>query len=370
MNTTSDSGSGGKGKRDISPIERCLGSDICPNCPWLIEQGGSCPGCDGSYHQGCVKQRCELHCDDCGCGEGSRIPGYCGRMAIVWPEGRESLQELFEAKVPYYMPEPLPLYFPLIPVIYPEIRDYRIPVQFPQIDAWAVPIDKVADLEGRFYSEDLKDYLMLSPGRKLILYSGTSAAYRLMLWEKGHQIDYKRYRINYWIPAYFPILERDAKLNQFAQTRRQQLHTIQIQSQFVWFRLGENVPVEFLAPLREAASALIMGQDAHGAHSLAALYDEVQLADWWFPPYTAFFIVGSVCDLPISKQRLCYEINSAWLERALAGRNLSNEKEPGLSRAELLTVNLEKALARVYADMARRRGTAKDEPPPDAPEEA
>ena len=48
-------------------------------------------------------------------------------------------------------------------------------------------------------------------------------------------------------------------------------------------------------------------------------------ADSWFPPETAFFVVGSPRWLGLSKERTCFEINTDWLMRALKGRDLAGK---------------------------------------------
>ena len=79
------------------------------------------------------------------------------------------------------------------------------------------------------------------------------------------------------------------------------------------------------------------------------LYDEVRIANAWFSPETAFFVVGRYQDLPLSNERTYFEINSAWLLRGLKGRNLANQPEPTLKIDELLKQNLEEALDDIYS---------------------
>jgi len=232
-------------------------------------------------------------------------------------------------------------------VIYAQIEKYGIPEQFPEIDAWAVPIHKVASREGKFRSADLKGYLGLPPDRKLILSTCAPDDYQEMLWEKGPQMDYKGHGIDYWFPAHFSIYDDDSKLYQFLNAKRQQLHAIWSESQFVWFRLGEHIPKEFLTPIHSAPSVLISTSQMDFKRNRFLLHKEVRIADRWFPPESAFFVVGGTKDLPIDSERKCFEINSTWLMRGLRGHNLQRQKERNLTIGEVLTLNLKETLDNV-----------------------
>lgn len=338
-----------------SPIV-CPGEECCLGCSWSSLNGGYCAGCEKDYQQRCVKRICILNCDTCSGGRHAFTPGCCGRAPASW---LEQWERLLREPIPDYAPMSLPIRCRLIPVIYAQIKKYRIPEQFPQIDTWAVPIHKVASRKGRFRSNDLKEYLGLPNDRKLILSTCAADDYQEMLWKEGQQLrlgrqqvrgmDYEQHNIDYWFPGHFSVYDDDSKLYQFISAKRQQLHAILTKSQFVWFRLGEDIPVNFLAPIRKAASVLISTQQMYSKHNRAILNNEVRVADSWFSPETAFFVVGSRRHLPISSKRTCFEINSNWLMRALKGRNMANRPEPNLTKGELLAQNLKEVLENVHA---------------------
>jgi hypothetical protein len=229
-------------------------------------------------------------------------------------------------------------------MIYAQIRDLKIPEQFPQIDVWAAPIHKVADRKGKFRSNDLKDYLGLPPDRKLILSTSAPDDFQETLWEKGPEMNYARHGIDYWFPAHFSIYDNDSKLYQFASAKRQQMHALWTRSQFVWFRLGEHIPVEFLTPIRKAPSVLFSTTNMRSNQNRALLRNEVKIADRWFPPQTAFFVVGGLQELPIGRERSCYEINSIWINRGVRGYNMADKKNMRFKRPEVLKNNLKEAL--------------------------
>ena len=328
---------------------QCLGPTLCQTCSWSIHNDGDCCGCDDDYQQRCLKRICGLGCYTCSGGKHARVFGCCGRAPASW---REYWDRLLEYSMPDYAPEPLQIDCLFIPIIYAQIRKHRIPEQFPQIDAWAVPIHKVANRKGKFHSDDLKDYLGLPPDRKLILSTSAPDDYQEMLWEKGPRMDYKRHGIDYWFPAHFSIYDDDSKLYQFTSAKRQQLHAIWTKSQFVWFGLGEHIHIEFIAPIRNASSILIYTGRINNKRRRTILKEEVRVADNWFPAETAFFIVGGRRHLSISSQRLCYEINSNWLMRGLMGHNLARVKDMGVPKEQVLINNLKEVLENVHSSIS------------------
>lgn len=329
-----------------SPMfKECPGQTLCSECFWSVLNGGCCPGCNKDYQQRCLKRICAFTCYTCSGGRHARVAGCCGRAPASW---RERWHRLLEYSVPDYAPEPLQINCRLIPVIYAQIRNHNIPEQFPQIDAWAVPIHKVTNRNGKFRSSDLKDYLGLPPDRKLLLSSCGPDDYQEMLWGKGPRMDYEQHGIDYWFPAHFSIYDDDSKLYQFANAKRQQMHAIWTKSQFVWFRLSEHIPIEFLTPIRNAPSVLISTNQMYSWRNRAILREEVEKADRWFPAETAFFVVGGRRLLSITSGRTCYEINSNWLMRGLMGHNLARKKEDSLKKDEVLIRNLKEVLENVH----------------------
>jgi len=260
------------------------------------------------------------------------------------------LKETLETSVENYAPVPLGLRNLVIPVIYrrDEYLKTNIAERFPDVDAWAVPIYEVCSLNGVFYSEDLKDYLNLPKDRKLILSTYAPDDYQEMLWEKRYELNQEKYRkhgIDYWFPGHFSNYMDDNKLYQFLSVKRQQIHAIDTRSQFVWFDLGQNIPIKFLNPIRDAASVLISTSQINKKDgSLPILENEVRQADEWFPKETAFFIVGGTRILPsISDERALFEFNTNWIQRGIHGRDHLGRKSE-LPKKELLRKNLEEVL--------------------------
>lgn len=265
---------------------------------------------------------------------------------------REKLEKLLKYTVPAHTIAKLSIRCRLVPVIFPQIGEYKIPEHFPQIDTWAVPIHKVASIKKGFRSDNLKKYLGLPSDKKLILSTSAPDDYQEMLWKKGPQMCYEEHGIDYWFPAHFSIYDDDSKLYQFVNAKRQVMHAIWTKSQFFWFRLGEHLPVKFMEPIHKAASVIISTQQMYSRHNRAILNREVQIADKWFPPETSFFVVGGLRNLPISSERTCFFINSNWLMCALKGRNLAGKRENDLKVEELLIKNLKVALENVHPTLS------------------
>ncbi len=334
---------------DPKTLERyrdCPGVELCSECFWAKKNGGFCNGCNSDYQQRCFKRTSKLDCTTCGGGSHARTFGYCGRTLKMWPEWQEGLKEILETPEENYAPEPLEIKNRVIPVIWHQepLTHMKIPEEFPEIEAWAVPIYKVSNLKGEFRADDLKDYSNLPKDRKLILSTYAYDNYQEMLWEKGVGMNYREHGIDYWFPGHFSIYMDDSKLYQFLSAKRQQIHAVRTKSQFVWFGLGQNIPVEFLNPIRDAASVLISTSHMDSKESRPILEKEVRKADEWFPKETSFFVVGGTHNFPpISNDRACYEINSRWLVSALKGKNLSKRKHK-VSREKLLVINLKEVL--------------------------
>ena len=306
-------------------LSECPGKALCVECFWWDHKGGWCPGCDEDYQNRCLKRVCNYNCYDCSGGKRARVPGCCGRIVVLQHSWRDKFKKLLEYPVAPYTPAPPEVKFRLIPVIYPQIRKFKIPDKFSQIDAWAVPSHKVTDRKGQFKAGDLKDYLSMPNHKKLILVTCAPDDYQEMLWEKGPQMEYKKHGVDYWFPGHFSIYDDDSKLYQFVSAKRQQIHATLTRSQFVWFRLGENIPVEFLTPIRNAPAVLFSTNQMYTKRNSDILLKGGKSADSWFPPETAFFVVGSPRWLGLSKERTCFEINTDWLMRALKGRDLAGK---------------------------------------------
>lgn len=268
---------------------------------------------------------------------------------MLWRVWRDRFKEILEYPLENYSPAPLNIMCRLIPVLYPEVRKYKIPEQFPQIDAWATTIRRVANLKGQFHSDDLKDYLGLPLDRKLILNTSAPDDYEEMLWEKGPEMKFKEHGIDYWFPGHFSIYDNDSKLYQFISAKRLQIHAAWIQSQFVWCCLSENITIKFYKSVQQAASVLVSTNDINSKQDKERLLIEMKIADDWFAPKTSFFVIGSKNLLGLPKKRNIYTINTSWLVRARKGRDLTgkllvNKKNKLMPTSERLTNNLKEAI--------------------------
>lgn len=328
------------------------GPELCAHCFLYSGNGGVCGGCDREYQGRCLKRRCRYGCATCAGGRHARTYGVCGSVAVLWPSWRDQLQKLLEAPLQAYAPASLPLRSSLIPMVSTDVRKHHLPERFPEIDAWAVALHRVADRKCRFRSRDLKDYLGIPADRRLILSTCSPDDYQEMLWTLGDRFDPASHGVDFWFPAHFSIYDDDSKMYQFTSAKRQQIHAAWTRSHFVWFRLGETIPVDFLAPIRQAANVLISTQQMFSRRNRSILEAEVRIADRWFGPNTSFFIVGRIGNLPIGAKRKRYEFNSRWLVTAMRGRDLANNPRPQLSRTELLAANLREALHDVQRSLA------------------
>jgi hypothetical protein len=340
------------GLRPTGSLESCPGSVQCGRCFWSRSNGGLCTGCDDAYRARCLKRECWLECDVCSGGRHARTPGCCGRTAVSGEAPPRWLLDLLHAEVPEYAPQPLAVRCRLIPVIYAQLRHLRLPEQFPEIDAWAVPIHKVASRRGRFRSSDLKDYLGLPADRRLILSTCAPDDYQEALWELGDAVRYAEHGIDHWFPGHFSVYSGDSKLYQFVNAKRQLLHAVRSCSSFVWFRHGDTLPLEMYEPVRGAASVLFSSQQTFRRRHLRAVHAEIATADRWCPSGTAFFIVGGSARVPVSEKRVCYRVSSRWQLLALKGRDLANQPAPHLPVAELLQANLRQLLATTVSPVA------------------
>lgn len=328
-------------------LYECPGEILCQECFLWENNKGYCKGCNSEYQQRCLKRICDYNCSRCSGGKFTYMPGYCGRM----PKSRyKNLKMLFSSRIPEYMASPLNIKCRLIPIIYPQIRNHRIPDEFPQIDAWAVPISKILNKKGKLRSNDMNDikkYLNLPPDRKLILSTCAPDDYQEMLWKNDNKIDYKKLNIDYWFPAHFSIYDNDSKLYQFTSALKQQLNAVHVKSQFVWFRIGENIDKKFLKSIKNAPSVLISANQMYSKKNQENLHKDVVTAHKWFPPKTAFFILGSEKHIPNLGNRPRFKLDSNWLMCALKRKNIDRKKDDS-SQKNLLTKNLREVLRNVH----------------------
>lgn len=319
-----------------TPLHICPGKPLCSTCQLRSNQ--VCRGCGEEYYERCLKSSCFADCESCGGGKHATVRAYCGRSPL-----RDQAIELFNVPTLPYSPQAPDIKSTNIPIIYSQIAQYRIPEGFAQIDSWAVPVHKVMNLQGKFRSNDLKDYLGLPKDRKLILSTCAPDDFMEMLWAKGESLDFKGHGVDFWFPAHFSIYDDDCMFYQLYNAKRQQVHAVRVKSQFVWFRLGENIPVHFLAPIHGAGAILISCQQMYSARNRNILKREVDIAHRWFPRSTLFIFTGKGgLDLGrLAKDRRVFTINGRWILLALKGRTMNNQLASHLSRKELLISNLQ-----------------------------
>ena len=309
------------GSRVSAPeIWRCRRGAVCPRTQRFKEHG-PCPVCLARH---------------------TRTPGSCGSQPLATTAWRE----LFTPRVPAYAPPAVEVNTRLIPVIFAQVRKYKIPSLFPEIDTWAVPVHKVMNAKGEFRSIDLKDYLGLPADRKLLLSTAGPDNFMEMLWERGADLDFRGHGIDYWFPAEFSIYDNDGKCFQLFNARRQQLHAQRVASQFVWFRLGANIPLSFMNPVRQASSAVISCQQMYSKRNRRILRREIALADQWFPLRTRFFFIAHPRGglPPLRDGRVAFHLDERWLMLGINGRNRDNKPVSTLSIGELLAKNLKEAI--------------------------
>jgi len=344
---------GARGILAKEKYDNCPGPALCKKCFWSSRKGGFCSGCDDDYKTRCLKRSCYSNCNACSGGQKAETPGVCGRTAVFRHEWKKGLKQILEARVKLHKPDPVRIKTGVIPVIYPEVKKYRIPEKFPEVDAWVVPLHKVMGNTGWFYSDDFKDYLGLSRKHKLILSTSVPDDYQEFLWHKRGNLDFKKYNADYWFPAHFSIYDDDSKLYQFFSAKRQQINALDAKSQFAWFRLGEHIPVEFIKPVKKMPSIVFSKGHIVSGRTKEIVHREVKKADDWFPQNTTFFILGKAHGLPINKKRRVHEIDSTWIMRGLKGRDLKGR--PGrYKRWTMLKRNLAAVIE--DAELHRRMG--------------
>ncbi len=340
-------------KTHTSHLSTCPGPERCLSCRLFLENpGGFCPGCSEEYRARCLKSECWLHCKFCSGGRHAATTGCCGRAPRI---RRRRWSDLALAKMPPYQPRRLEIRCHLIPVIH-SVAKYRIPEKFPQIDAWAVPVHKVLRKDGSLPERDLKSDYGLLPHQKLILSTSAPDDYQELLWKGFPDLDLSRIGVDLCFPGHFSIYDNDSMMMQFANARRQQLHALWIRSPFVWFRLGEHIPLEFMEPVRRAPAVLIATGQMYRRRNVQILRQEVRTAQAWFPPESDFFFVGGLGHLKgidFGERRL-YQFNSSWLLRGLRGHDMRRNrvKKKTMERGMLLAENLKEVLRDVHPEMA------------------
>lgn len=240
-------------------------------------------------------------------------------------------------------------------MIYGQRAVREIPREFPEIDAWAVPVHKALRLDGTFRASDMKDYLGLGPGQRLILSTAGPDDFQEMLWERGGRIDFAAHGIDYWFPGHFSVYDDDSRFYQFFNARRQHLHARRIGSRFQWFRLGEHVGTDWLDIAPDSGSIVISCQQMFSGRNQALLRREIEAADRYFEPAAAFFLLGAGYGAAISAERRVHELHAKWMVSGLKGYDVGDHERPELDKARLLRENLLEQQRRV----SERRGPAR-----------
>lgn len=292
-----------------------------------------------------------MYCDTCGASKKyyKGVFGVCGRTQLLRNYSFIDLEELFKFEIKNIYSVPLNIKTPFIPVLDRDIIKYRIPDLFPKVDAWVVLLQDIYNkVKKDFKSRDIKDYLNIAANKKLILSTNSTDDYQEILWNRYRDYDFTNINIDYWFPGHFSIYDNDNKLYQFVNAKRQQIHAQLSHSQFVWFRLGENIPLKFMEPVKNAKNILISTNNMKSELNLNILKKEIKAADNWFPTDASFYAVGSIKNFPkLRKERKYYVIGIDWCKKARFGKNLDGKIETRFDKSqskELLILNLNKEI--------------------------
>lgn len=329
-------------ERDSEETEKsCPEEKPCGDCPFFFQQGGLCEGCEAEEDELCDQGHCFSYCNNCGGGGRVTVPACCGHSPLrnSWAEDVSEWPARLE-------PAEVDAEYPLIPMIYEQIRDLRVPERFPEIDTWAVPVSKVLNLDGTFKADDLKQHNGLPDDRKLLLVNSADDRYMEMLWRHGDELDFRGHNIDYWTPAFFSIYLGDSKFNHFFNAFRQQLNAADMNSQFVWFHCVEEFPEELFDPILEAKSIILSAQNVYGERRRRMLLGAIDSVSDLMPDDAKIFLLAGGGLKRSQMNRRVYQINSRWLQLGIWGRDLRNRPRPKFSREELLICNLRKTCER------------------------
>jgi len=332
-------------KESVAFPEECPGPELCADCPLHLEgELGICPGCTEEYLNKCLKRICHANCAFCSGGKRAVAPGCCGRVAVLSKRARDVIRRLFQYPIQLHDQQPIQINSTMIPLIH-STAGWNIPQHFPEIDAWIVPIHKISGIHGSLPSRDFKDYFGLSGQQKLILSTCAPDDFQEHLWLQGEKVRYSEMGFDYWLPAHFSIYDRDARLYHFLSAKRQQINATRTGSQFAWFRLGESISSDFLAPVKTAKNILISTGQMYADSSREILSAEVLQADHLFDPDAVLFFIGGARRVPLPLKHKYHYTESNWLIKGLMGRFANGERNDKMTRKEVLIENLKGALA-------------------------
>ena len=325
----------------------CHGTDYCNKCLIGKNNLNICPECDYNYSVRCIKRYCNLRCSRCGAGKKpfKEVFGVCGRTTLLSYNRFIDLDWLFKYEVRLPKSSTLNLKTKYIPIIDRDIIKLNIPEVLSEIDAWGVQLHDVYNLKkNEFISRDIKDYLKIAKNTKLILSTNSTDDYQEILWQNRFKLNFTEYNFDYWFPGHFSIYDNDNKLYQFLNAKRQQIHAELSNSQFVWFRLGENIPLDFMKPLSISKNILFSTNSMVSEYNIRILQNEVSIADDFLPIDAEFYIVGGTSNLPkIKNDRKLYVIGTKWCKYGLFGKNMENKYDlefDKLNKKEQLVKNL------------------------------
>lgn len=301
----------------------CPSIELCTNCPQYYKNNGLCTGCSVIYQRKCVKNYCYLYCKTCSGGRlsSNKTIGCCGRINLV---RHNYFKDIMNFEIPNYKPQSLNLKQTLIPILILDIRKYKIPQQFKEINTWAILLHDVMKKNGDFKTKDLKDYFSIDNDKQLMLSTSSNDELLEVLWNKKGELDFADYNIDYWFPGHFSVYENDSKYYQLSSIKRQQIHAFVSKSQFNWFCLSNTIDIKLFSKFKNFPSIIIYTGRMPSNLSKNVLINEIQMADKFFSNNTSFFFVGGYSNIPkIKPERTVYMLSQIWSKNATMNKDLN-----------------------------------------------
>lgn len=230
---------------------KCPGEAImCPTCPISTSNPNAVDplcsgGCCSSKKKEVKRQReCLGACNSCGGGgymESAKVDvsAVCGHSTL-----RDSWGEMFRRPLPEaYETKPLKMAQRVIYVLYKANAKMYGPVfdKFKELEWFAVSLTSLISVKnGRLVTKDAKDYLSLSPSKKLILFTYCPDQYQERIWARWDK-SFAHLNVDEWMGLEYGAYYGDSNFMQSVCIRRTQLHTVRCQSPFVWYSQGETL---------------------------------------------------------------------------------------------------------------------------------
>lgn len=290
----------------------CPSINVCIHCPLFKKNNGLCSGCSIIYNRKCLKMHCDFYCNKCSGGRLSQneAVGCCGRVNLL---NNNYFGKVMKYEIPNYTPKPINYSQTLIPILIWDIRKYKIPSQFKNIEVWSVLLHDVMRKNGEFKSNDLKDLFSIDNDQKILLSTSSNDYLLEVLWNKKQNIDFSKFNIDYWLPGHFSIYENDSKYYQHSSLKRQQIHGYESKSQFIWFRLSNTIDIENYADYRDFPSIAIYTASVKAKISKEIVINEIQTADNYFNENSSFFFIGGYSFIPkLKTNRKIYVMSQKW----------------------------------------------------------